>query len=98
MTDNIRHFSKRLRREADERTTTRYIVVEESSCDGFRLSIYEFKPTKFRRSSTPDYELKPVNLDWFSTLDEGISAAEIALRSSLNAGFREVVADPSGQG
>jgi hypothetical protein len=93
MTEDIRHFSKRLRREADEGTTTRYIVVEENSCDAFRVSIYEFKPTKVKGGYVPGRELKPVKLEWFSTLQEGISVAETELRSSLNSGFREVIAD-----
>ena len=40
MAKEITHYSRKLRREADEGTISRYIVVKESG-GGFLVSVYE---------------------------------------------------------
>jgi hypothetical protein len=76
MAKRIRHYSKKLRRHANDRTTTRHIVVEAYPYGALhRIDAHEFRPG-VKESYTPGHEWHRVSLDWFLTAKEAISAAE----------------------
>jgi hypothetical protein len=94
MAKGIRHYSKIVRREAYDGPTTRHIVVEETA-GVIHLVISEVGPIKDRDGNTIGYDVRPASRQWFLTFKEALSAAEIALNSSLDSGFHEVSADTS---
>jgi hypothetical protein len=83
-----------VRRHVNYVTTTRHIVVEGHS-DGVYLAVYEVRRTKDNDGRTIGYDFHPVLRKRYSTLEEGIRAAEAAMDSSMGLGFREVIADTS---
>jgi hypothetical protein len=92
MAKGIKHYSRKVRRDAIDGPTTRHIVVEEHS-DGVYLIVYEVRPTKDRYDNTIGYDFHPVLRKWYLTLKECLSAAETVFDSNMNLGFREVIAD-----
>jgi hypothetical protein len=87
MVSDIRHYSKKMSRKANEGTTTRYIVVEEKSGAVYG-HIHEVRPTKVKDGSTS----LPIPCHIAGVvLKEGISVAEIAFRFSLKSGFHDVL-------
>jgi hypothetical protein len=92
MAKRIKHYSKKVHRQATDGTTTRHIVVEEHSDDVF-LIVYEVRRTKDKCGSTTVHELHPVLRKRYLTYEEGISAAETVFDCDMNLGFREVIAD-----
>jgi hypothetical protein len=87
MVSDIRHYSKKMSRKANEGTTTRYIVVEEKSGVVYG-HIHEVRPTKVKDGSTG----LPIPCHIAGVvLKEGISVAEIAFRFSLKSGFHDVL-------
>jgi hypothetical protein len=88
----IEHYSKKLCRQANNETTTRQIVVKENSA-GIHVVTYEVGPVKGKEGNTIGYDFYPVLRKRYSTLEEGISAAETTVQSSLSSGFLEVTAD-----
>jgi hypothetical protein len=97
MAKESKHYSRKLRSYAINGTITRHIVVEEHS-DGIYLIVYEVRPTKDKGGYTIGYEFRPVLRKRYSTLEEGIGAAEAVFDSNMNCGFREVIADTSAEG
>jgi hypothetical protein len=93
MVSEIRPYSKKMRRKANEGATTRYIVVEPAS-NGFLLNVYEVRPTKVRDGGSLGYHYHSVSQEWFLKVEPAIHLAEIAFRSALNSGFDEVIAPP----
>jgi hypothetical protein len=88
MRDGIGHYSKTLLREAEDGTTTRYIVVKKSG-NGFLVNIHELKPTKDSDGYDRNHVRKLIKMDWCATAEQGIEMAEIELESSLGSGFHE---------
>ena len=64
MVSEIRPYSKKTRRKANEGATTRCIVVESAS-DGFLLNVYEVRPTKVRDGGSLGYHYHSVSQEWF---------------------------------
>jgi hypothetical protein len=77
MVKEITHCSRKLRREAEEGTITRYIVVKESG-GGFLVSVNDFTPTESSEHNTSGHSRDLVSMDWFSTAEQSIEMAEIA--------------------
>jgi hypothetical protein len=88
MPKEITRYSRKLRREAEEVTTTRYIVVKESG-SGFLVSVNDFTPTKSNDHNTSGHTRDLVKMDWFSTAEQSREMAETAFQSSLDSGFLE---------
>ena len=97
MASEVKNFSRKLRRYANNGTSTRHIVVEENS-NGVYLIVYEVRRTKDEYGSTTGHELHPVLRKRYLTLEEGISAAETVFDSDMNLGCREVIADTGAEG
>jgi hypothetical protein len=72
----------------------RHIFFEENAGDT-HVVIPEVGPTKDKDGYTTGYDFHSVSRKRYLTLEEVISAAEIALNSSLDSGFYEVIADTS---
>jgi hypothetical protein len=94
MVSEIRYYSKKMRRKANDGTTTRYIAVEEKS-GGFSVNIYEVRPTNVKDGDSIGYSYHAVSREWFSKVEGAINVAEIAFQTSLNSGFTVVVANTS---
>jgi hypothetical protein len=94
MAREVKHYSRKLRRYANNRTSTRHIIVEENS-DGVYLIVYEVKRTRDKDGRTIDYDFHPVLRKRYSSLEESISAAETVFDFDMNLGFREVIANRS---
>jgi hypothetical protein len=94
MARGVKHYSRKLRRQANNETTARLILVEEN-CDGIHVVISEVGPTRDKDGYTTGYHLHSVSWKRYLTLEEAISAAEIALQHSLDSGFYEVAAEIS---
>jgi hypothetical protein len=92
MAKEITHYSRKLRHEAEEVITTRYMIVKESG-GGFLVSVNDFTPTESHEHNSSGHTRDLISMDWFSTAEKGIEMAEIAFQSSLNSGFREDDAD-----
>jgi hypothetical protein len=94
MAREVKHYSREMRRYANNGTSTRYIVVEENS-DAIYLIVYEVRRTKDKDGRTIDYDFHPVLRKQYSSLEESISAAETVFDSDRNLGFREGIANRS---
>jgi hypothetical protein len=94
MAREVKHYSRKLCRYANNGTSTRQIVVEENS-DGVYLVVYEVRRTKDKYGRTMDYDIHPVLRKQYSSLEESISAAETVFDSDMNLGFREGIANRS---
>jgi hypothetical protein len=92
MAKGIKCYSRKVRRQANDGTTTRHIVVEKHS-NGVYLIVYDVRATKDGYKNSRRYDFYPVLRKWYWTLKEGLSAAETVFDSNLNSGFREVIAD-----
>jgi hypothetical protein len=92
MSKGIKRYSRKVRRQTDDGTRTRHIVVEEHS-NGVYLVVYDVRATKDGYSNGRRYDFYPVLRKWYWTLKEGLSAAETVFDSNVNVGFREVIAD-----
>jgi hypothetical protein len=94
MGKEIKHYSRRVRRQVNSETRTRHITVEEHS-DGIFLTVYEVRRTKDNDGRTIGYDLHPQMRKWYLTHEDGINAAETVFDSNVNSGFREIVAGKS---
>jgi hypothetical protein len=94
MGKEIKHYSRRVRRQVNNETRTRHITVEEYS-DGIFLIVYEVRRTKDNDGRTIGYDLHPQMRKWYLTPEDGINAAETVFDSNVNSGFREIVAGKS---
>jgi hypothetical protein len=83
MAKRIQHYRRKVHREVNDGTTTRYIAVEEHS-DGVYLIVYEVGRTKDKYDSIIGYDLRPVLRKRYLKLEEGISAAETVFDSDMN--------------
>jgi hypothetical protein len=97
MAKEITHYSRKLRREAEEGRITRYIVVKESG-GGFLVSVNDVTPTESNEHNTSGHTRDLVKMDWFSTAEQSIEMAETAFQSSLDSGFYEDHADWTDEG
>jgi hypothetical protein len=100
LVSDIRHYSKKLRRKANEGTTTRCITVDDKYGGIFLANIYEVRPTLVRDGDSIGYHYHAVSRESYSRLEEAISVAEVAFRSfrsALRAGFHEVVETSAGE-
>jgi hypothetical protein len=95
MAREVKHYSRKQRRYANNGTSTRHIVVEENS-DGVYLIVYEVRRTKDKDGRTIDYDFHSVLRKQYSSLEESISAAETVVDSDMNLGFREGIANKCG--
>jgi hypothetical protein len=95
MTDGTGPYSKTLLREAEDGTTTRYIIVKKSG-NGFLVNIHELRPTKASEGYESNHLRSLVKMEWFSTAERSIEMAEIEFESGLDSGFREIDADRPG--
>jgi hypothetical protein len=66
MVSDIRHYSKKMSRKANEGTTTRYIVVEEKS--GVVLRSHPRSQTNKSQSKdgSTGYQYHAISREWFS--------------------------------
>jgi hypothetical protein len=94
----ITHYSRKLRRQAEDVITTRHIVVKETSVGGFLVSVYELTPTESNDHNTSGPTRDLVSMDWFSTAEQSIETAEIKFQSSLDSGFLEDDAEWTDEG
>jgi hypothetical protein len=97
MAKEITHYIRKLRRKADERTITRYIIVKESG-GGFLVSVNDFTPTNNNEHNTSGHTRDLASMDWFSTAEQSIEMAETAFQSSLDSGFLEDNAERTDEG
>jgi hypothetical protein len=94
MASEVKNFSRKLRRYANNGTSTRHIVVEENS-NGVYLIVYEVRRTKDKDGRTIYYDFHPILRKRYSSLEESISAAETVFDSAMNLGFREGITNGS---
>jgi hypothetical protein len=92
MAEDIKHYSKMLRRKGIEGSTNRHLVVKETA-GGVVVDSFDIRPSEAKKGFAPGYEWHRVSMDWFATVDEALKSAEAAFHSNLNEGFYEVVAD-----
>jgi hypothetical protein len=97
MAKRIRHYRRKVHRQAKDRTTTQHIFVEERF-DHVYLIVYEVGRAKDKYGYIIRYGLRPVLRKRYFTLEEAYRRDETVFDVNMNLGFREVIADTSAEG
>jgi hypothetical protein len=83
LVSDIRPYSKKLGRKANEGTTARSITVDDKYGGIFLANIYKVRPTLVRDGDSIVCRYHAVSCESYSRLEEAISVAEVAFWPSM---------------